>query len=312
MIRLATLLLGLSALGAAHAQTAAAPIIPPCVPIGLAVDSSDELYVANHFGPGDCGGTSQILVYNSAGTPLPTRTISGLTNAAGLAFDSSGNLYAVDAGLNKVFVYNASGTALPAKTLTTDAAYSPSGVQVDSSGNVWVANRDTNDISIGEVQIFKSTGITQTITQNLEYPLGIAFAPTTGNAWIGNAERPFNTLTVLTKAGAQLHTFATSGFSPAYVAFGPSGDLYATNAGLNGSEVEIFNTAGTQIGSTITDSLNNPYGIAFTSTGDFYVANLGAGGTYNGSSISKFNSSGTLLCVISGCNGCISQAARKK
>ncbi len=73
--------------------------IPVDCPIGLAINSRDELFVANHFSANAaCGSTpGQVLVFDSTGTQLTDRTITaGLVNPAGLAFDADDNLYESD------------------------------------------------------------------------------------------------------------------------------------------------------------------------------------------------------------------------
>jgi hypothetical protein len=52
-------------------------------PIGLAIDSTGDIYIGNHY-----NSAGQILVYTESGQQLPSRTITkGITNPAGLAFD---------------------------------------------------------------------------------------------------------------------------------------------------------------------------------------------------------------------------------
>jgi hypothetical protein len=51
-------------------------VVPLCVPIGIALNASDELYVGDHYAASGCGPTSQITVYDSNGKPEPTKTIT--------------------------------------------------------------------------------------------------------------------------------------------------------------------------------------------------------------------------------------------
>jgi sugar lactone lactonase YvrE len=292
----------MSAVSADHATAPkGASVIPVCVPIGLA-HYKGTLYVGNHWTSSGCSAPGQITVYNNNGKELTKRTITqDIYNPAGLAVDSHGNLYVADATKDQVTVYDPTGKQLKNKTLTTDPNYSASGVQVDSQGNVWVANRNSSDIEIGEIQIFHTNGSVTTFTSNLVYPLGIAFQPGTGDAWVANSETPNDTITSYDSNGNFLKSYPTSNFTPTYLFF-KNKKVYATD-GLT-SQIEIFNARGKQIGAPITAGLVYPYGIAPGAKGNFYVANVGAGGTNNGSSITEYTSSGSLVCTITttGCN----------
>ncbi len=189
-------------------------------------------------------------------------------------------------------VYSLAGKFIPDKLLHTDKNYNPSGVQIDSKGDVWVANRTNENITLGEIEIFhKGRGVPETITESLVYPLGIVFQAKTGNAFVANAETPSgNSFTVFSPDGRFLDQIPTP-FTPGYLAFhGKNGLLYIT--GPLSSQLGIFSASGHQIGSTITAGLDLPYGIAFDSAGDFFVANVG------NSTITKYSPSGRLLCTI--------------
>jgi hypothetical protein len=88
-------------------------------PVGVAYDSTGNLYVAN-------SGNSTITVYGPGanGNVAPIRTIttgtSGLSQPKGLATDASDNLYVASFGSNTVLVYasGANGAAVPARTYT--------------------------------------------------------------------------------------------------------------------------------------------------------------------------------------------------
>ena len=235
---------------------------------------------------------------------LPSRTIkAGITNPAAVAFDKDDNLYVTVYDQQVVRVYNRAGKPLPAKFLKTDPNYNPSGVQIDSRGDVWVANRQNNNITIGEVEIFRKRGGVDKITEGLVYPVGIVFQAKTGIAWVGNSETPSgNSFARFDRDGRFLDTISTPIFlrrptSPlrkTVVSTRPMG-LWGPN------QAAIFSPSGKQIGSPITAGLNLPYGIAFNKAGDFFVANIGSSTTTT--TITKYSPSGRLLCTItkSGC-----------
>lgn len=172
--------------GVPAATRSAVPVLD--CPTGIAVNESDELFVANHWAPStQCEGSGQILVFDDNGKQLTDRTITaGLGNPVALAFDKDDNLYVTAYDQHLVRVYNPAGTPLPAKFLKTDKRYNPTGVQVDSRGAVWVSNIWTKDIEFGEVEIFNKSGRVDKITEGLDYPFGIVFQEKTGNAWVAN------------------------------------------------------------------------------------------------------------------------------
>jgi DNA-binding beta-propeller fold protein YncE len=270
-----------------------AATVPISLPLGLAMSKKNELYVANHAGT--CDSTScvgQVTVYSDKGVQIPAKTIKkGINNPAGLAFDRAGHLYVAAVGTHSVVVFDANGTQIKSRTMKTDPNFTPSGVQVDSNGNVWVANRNSNDISgPAEIQIFNRGGkVIHTISEGLVYPVGIAFSPKTGDAWVGNSETPNDTMTVYNSAGTLLKTVPTSNFVATYLAFSKPGYLYATD-GL-GSSIEVFTSSG-KVRKTITVGLSDPYGIAFDRQGNFFAANIGT------NTITEYSPTGKLIATI--------------
>ncbi len=83
-------------------------------PMGIALDSSGKIYVAN-------AAPNSVIVYPALGSSTgllneaPTATISGsntgLSNPQGIALDSSGKIYVADEDAASVFVYPALGSS---------------------------------------------------------------------------------------------------------------------------------------------------------------------------------------------------------
>ncbi len=95
-------------------------------PIGLAFDSSGNLYVANN-----ANNTIEKFDSNGNGTVFAS---SGLDNPAGLAFDSGGNLYVANFNANDIEKFDASGQG-SVFALSTDA-FEPTGLAFSSSGDL--------------------------------------------------------------------------------------------------------------------------------------------------------------------------------
>lgn len=258
--------------------------IPLNHPVGLAENKkSGDLYVAN-------AGSSQILVYNSKNQQVSSKTITAaVSQPADLTFDKAGNLYASERNTDEVTVYAPSGKQILSKTLHTDkgSGFSPSGVRIDSAGNIWVASRNNTNYDVGEVQVFNSSGkVIHSSSKDLMYPLCIAFEGP--DAWV--CDLTDDDLIVFTSSAKLVKTISTPGFSPAYAAKDKAGDLYVTDQAS--SQIAILGTSGKVLKTTQNKGLDNPAGIAFNAAGDFYVANSGS------NTITEYNSRGTLIHTI--------------
>jgi hypothetical protein len=225
-------------------------------PTGIARDSSGNLYVANETAP-------SVTVYapGASGNASPTATIAGaatgLTNPTGIALDSSKNIYVANPGAilgesDSILVYSAgsNGNATPAATITgtSTGLANPTGIALDTSGNIYVSNADS------------ALGGTDSITV---YPAG-----SNGNA------TPSATI-----SGASTGLLVPSG-----IALDSSGNMYVTNPGsqVGGADSITVYPAGSNGNATpsatisgTSTALDSPGGIAVDSSGNIYVTNDG-------------------------------------
>ena len=153
----------------------------PYSPLGIAVDSSRNLYVA--------AGFASLYRYNSAGVSLALFTLSGLTQGGNLAVDNANcYLYVADYSQNKVDRYALSSGSAVGAAVTGQAGVSfnfssdPVGLAVDGSGNLFVGDYLNNVI-----QEFDSTGAAVTIwplPSPSNRPLGLAADASSGYLFV--------------------------------------------------------------------------------------------------------------------------------
>ncbi len=229
-------------------------------PVGAAVDSSGNVYVAD-------AGSHTIRKITSAGvvsTLAGSAGLSGSTNGTGsvarfyypngVAVDSSGNVYVADQGNHTIRKVTSAGVvttlAGTVGSYGSSAArfYNPTGVAVDDSGYVYVA--DYNNHAIRKVS---STGVITTLAGTLgtygktdgtgsaarfNNPHGVA-VDSAGNVYV--TDQGYNTIRKVTSTGV-VTTLAGSaatfpGFvdgqgvdarfsSPSYLAVGESGNVF--------------------------------------------------------------------------------------
>jgi hypothetical protein len=254
-------------------------------PFGVALDSSGNLYVADPinsrvlFYPS--GSTTATRVYGQGGS-FTTRTYNNggisansLADPFGVALDSSGNLYVPDFYNNRVLFYPSGSTTATrvygqGGSFTTNtpnnggvsanSLYYPSGVALDSSGNLYVADYYNSRVlfypsgSTTATRVYGQGGSFTTNTQNnggvsansLYYPSGVAL-DSSGNLYV--ADLANNRV-----------LFYLAGSTTATRVYGQLGS-FTTN---------IYNNGGISA-----NSLFDPFGVALDSSGNLYVGDYG-------------------------------------
>jgi len=252
------------------------------VPYGVALDSIGNLYVADLldnrvlFYPS--GSTTATRVYGQGGSFTTNTANNGgvsansLSEPIGVALDSSGNLYVVDLANSRVLFYPSGSTtatrvygqggSFTTNTpnnggISANSLYYPSGVALDSSGNLYVSDIDNN-----RVLFYRSGGTTATRV----YGQGGSFTTNTAN----NGGVSANSLSE--PRGVALDSIGNlyvADYLNSRVLFYPSGSPTATRVyGQGGSFTS--NTANN--GGISANSLYDPFGVALDSSGNLYVA----------------------------------------
>ncbi len=221
------------------------------------------------------------------GGPEPTDTASAAINIAHYPGKNVGALYGLITAVGAGAAFGGNGAQPNDFTIAityTDASLAGgSGVAIDNTGNVWVADHTSNSITE-----LSSQGTFSSYTDaNLQSPNGIAI-DASGNIWTtSSGNNKLNTFNPTS------HTFTSSSSSglgglntPVGIAAESSGRMWASNQ--SGNSLSEFNADGTAVsGSPFANGgLQGPYGIAIDGYGNIWAANLAGG---SGNSISELS-----------------------
>jgi sugar lactone lactonase YvrE len=248
------------------------------IPFGIAVDSSNNIYIADSINgcirkvTASTGNITTVAGIGGSGGfsgDGGAATSAELESPQGVAVDSSGNLYIADTGNQRIRKVTASTGIISTIAGTGTSGYSgdggvptnakfhtPIGIAVDSTGNIYIA--DTNNNRVRWIQ--KSTG----------YIYTLAGTGTTGYSGNGGS------------AAAALLSI------PNGVAVDGSGNLFIADTG-NGSirkvilSTNIISTvAGQGLGGFSGDGglatsakMSSPEAVAVDSNGNLYIADTG-------------------------------------
>jgi len=289
-------------------------------PMGVAVDTAGNLFIAdngNNRVRKVSGGVITLVAGNGnlGFTGDGGRaTAARLNSPSGIATDAAGNLYIADSGNGRIRKVSAGvittvaggGSSYPGDNgpATGAALTDPSGVAVDASGNLYIA--DTGDYLIRQV----SGGVITTVAGNgnccfsgdngpatgasLDQPSGVA-VDSAGNLYIpdyfNNRVRQVSNGVISTVAGSGIRGFsgdhgpatAAELGAPAGIAVDASGNLYIAdqrNSRIrkisSGVIVTVAGNGAPGIsgdnGPATDAQLNTPYGVAVDNAGSLYIA----------------------------------------
>jgi len=284
-------------------------------PTGVAVDSSGNVYVADSRNNlirkiSPTGVVSTLAGSVSLGNTNGTGTTATLFNPTGVAVDSSGNIYVADSNNNEIRKITPAGSVStlaggnPGNTNGTGTAATfnnPTGVAVDTNGNIYVADRANN-----QIRKITPTGLVSTLagsgsfgnangsgtSASFAYPVGVA-VDTRGNVYVadtGNYEIRKITPAgmVSTLAGGNMGIINGNSTAASFgniqgVAVDSSGNVYVAES----FDIRLITPAGqvsTFSGSSNAGNANGlsalatfyfPSGLTVDSSGNVYVADSG-------------------------------------
>ena len=276
------------------------------IPEGVAVDPSGILYIADTFNNRIRAVALDGKIQTTAGTGVSSfsgdngaPSSAALFLPADVATDSAGNLYIADFGnsrirkvaLDKIQTVIGGGgdgsqTIFDEAVATTIQLNGPTGVAVDNSGDIYVAEGSIGTgtgLAVGDYRVWKinSAGVVSTAAGN-----GAESYSGDGGA----------------ATGAQLN-------NPTAMTFDAAGNLYVADKANHRvrkiSPAGVISTAaGTGVagysgdgGPAIQAQLNSPQGLAADSDGNIYIADTG------NNRIRKLQPDGTLLSIAGNGNG---------
>ena len=302
-------------------------------PYGVAVDSAGNIYIAdtsNHrIRKVDTSGNISTVAGNGTGGYSGDgilATSAELYDPMGVAVDSAGNIYIADSGNNRVRKVDAStgyistvagngtgGYSVDGILATSAELYNPTGVAVDSVGNIYIADSYNNRVRKVDTSGYISTvagtgpqgyngdGILATSAE-LHQPNGVA-VDSAGNIYIADFSnqriRKVNASTGYISTVAGDGTAAFNGDNsaanlaelnyPNGVAVDSAGNIYIADTinyrirKVDASTGDISTVAGKGApygysgdgGAAISAQLYNPEGVVVDSAGNIYIADSG-------------------------------------
>ncbi len=290
-------------------------------PYGVAVDTSGTVYVAEYGNHLIRQISPSGVVTNLAGVGGTGGAVNGtggtarFNNPSGIALDTSGNVYVADIGNHLIRKISAAGVVSSFAgiwgavghvngTAGTARFDNPSGVAIDTSGHVYVA--DTYSHLIRKISpegvvstLAGTTGVSGVVegsgqTARFFYPKGVA-VDTSGTLYVADANNhlirkitPAGVVTTLagvaSTSGSSDGMGTTARFNfPSSVAVDQSGTVYVadannhlirkiTPAGVVTTLAGVASTSGSSDGMGTAARFNIPYGVAVDPSGHVYVA----------------------------------------
>jgi sugar lactone lactonase YvrE len=114
-------------------------------PISVAFDTADDVYVGRSSGP--YGGVgSRVVVFAHGSTGIVAKIAVGVSDPQSLALDAKDTLYVADTNLNVVAVYS-NGATKPQREIKNGIS-GPVAVRLDASGNLYVANNVASTVTV--------------------------------------------------------------------------------------------------------------------------------------------------------------------
>jgi hypothetical protein len=274
----------------------------------LAIDGTGKVWVANgEVGAAACSCISEFSPNGSAISGSSGYAL-GIGNSEGYQFalDASGDVWVTNTGdtdppsSGSIFELNSMGTNISGfPGYSGGGVNDPNGIAIDTSGNIWVTNRNAgslSELSSNGTPISGSSGYTGGGLGNSQSASALTVIDGSGNVWVMNAN---NSLSEFSSAGVPIS--GSAGYTggglngPGWLAIDGAGDVWVADQegslfdGL-GNSISEFNSSGTAItGSNGYESsvAGPPLYIAVDGSGNVWVTTPV---TVTGGTLTKANS----------------------
>lgn len=250
------------------------------LPIGITIDKAGNLYVTD-------GDNASILKIDRGGAvtkiPLSFAVQPAGFNPYGIVADNNGNLYAPDPFANLVWKIGPAGNVTvfadrnsPSGDGAAVIFNSPSGIAIDNSGNLYVA-----DTGNGSILKITSGGTVTTVATGFNHPTGLVVDAQDNIYEVDEDGNKVNKISPANIVSA-LASGTAAGFDfPQFITIDQAGNLYVTDSGHNlikkitpaGIVTTIAGNAagGANGGVGTAAAFNNPRGIVTDAAGDLFV-----------------------------------------
>jgi DNA-binding beta-propeller fold protein YncE len=218
-------------------------------PHSVAVDSAGNVYVTD--------ANNRVSVFDGNGNYLRSFGSGYLLNPRGIAVNSAlGKVYVVDSGDNRVVVFSTTGTYLTnidryTYPVTGETLYfnNPTGIDINSAGNVYVTDTGNNRVSVFNSDLVYNTQFSSDVLA-LKAPQGIAIGAN-GNIYVVDHDNyrvvVYDSANMVIRSsvfgsyGSNAGKFSNPRMLTVY-----SGNVYVTDSTLNW--VTYFSTTGSYQG----------------------------------------------------------------
>lgn len=289
-------------------------------PTGLTTDGI-YIYVADQGNNlirkiDNSGVVTTLAGSGTAGSTNGTGVAASFNSPTGLAIDGSGNIYVADKLSHKirkvtsagvVTTFAGSGTAGSTNGTGTGASFNnPTGITIDGSGNIYVADNGNNLIrkitSAGVVTTFAGSGTAgftnaTGTSASFNSPYDIKYDVSSGNIFV--TEKTNNSIRKIITSTQVVSTFAggTSGSAngtgtaaqfntPNGLSVDNSGNLYIADYGNN--KLRLSSSSADVSDVAVVKAFSQPNGVAIDASGVLYVSDQ-----FN-NSIRKFSATGVI------------------
>lgn len=249
-------------------------------PKEVALDPAGDVFYAD---PG-----SNAVMEFAPGSSTATSIGSGLSQPSGVAVDGAGNVLIADTGNNRIVevpmingvLDNSKQMAFPA-TVDGEALNAPSGLALDSAGDLYIADTGNNRIVAVPYHGGWNFAAATTVASSLNSPLAVV-ADSSGDLYVADsgAGQIYKILAPLTNPSQEL---VAVGFgNPSGLAVDASGSLFVADP-ANGELERIPKISGSlnpNMAVNVGTGINAPYGVAVDPAGNLYVSDSMDGKAY--------------------------------